>query len=78
LRGLASIITADEILKFIDDVENDRALCLQGGDAVMHVAKDQNPEKMDLELIAKADVAPKTLSPEQRNYHIIFSPNLSS
>lgn len=65
LRGLASIISSRDILKFVEDVEDGRALCLEGGEAADFVGQDQDPAKMDMDNITKADKDVKILTPEQ-------------
>ena len=55
LQGLASVISASDILSFLDAVEDGSIPCLEGGQSAEAVGRDQDPEKMDFENLAKAD-----------------------
>lgn len=53
LRGLASFIESLEIASFLRDLERGRIQPLVGGDALEVIARDKDPEKLNLESILK-------------------------
>ena len=68
LQGLAAFIEASEITTFLDSIEDGQVEPLQGGQSAIAVGKDQDPEKMTFEYVAKHDEPHKDsdLSPRRR------------